>query len=181
MNKFKIVFFVVFVIFASGCASTTGNHFAEEITPKSFGEYSMSFEDKRLNTEERKLNIPIVSVPWQKDTVSPSLAVDKLEDDFEVAVKPFLTSGDKKVDFDILVLEASQSFVANTFSETEIVNWKIKLLANIKGRLISEAEGECTEKRSSTDASHNKVNEMYSACFKSSIQQALYRLDLQSK
>jgi hypothetical protein len=180
-EKFRISILLSIILITVGCTTTKGPLFQND-NPRMnirLSDYSVIFNDRRQNTENRKLFVPITSYPWQQDKISPKFNKE-LEDIFHLVIAEYQLPGPQNITFEVSILEGYQEFIANAFSETEVVSWKIsiRILDKDNGELLCSSEGQCWGRRTSIDASPEMVRAMYYHSFAKAVTNAFEKLCL---
>jgi hypothetical protein len=87
--------------------------------------------------------------------------------------------GPRSLVFTINVVEGTQGFVANAFSEEESVSWKLQLEVRVKDMPdpLSITHGASWGKRSSLDADPVRIQRMYRQSFEQALLEALSRVE----
>lgn len=161
----------------AGC-STSGSIYRES-TPPSLSIPMASFDveivDKRTDVATRPIVVPTISAPWDEDSVSPPLPTS-LHARASGILSAARITGEKHLDFEIEVVEARQHFLANVWSETERINWTIRLMV-VAGSSRTEYLGEADGHRSSMDASSARLDSMFLSGFSSALTDALSKYE----
>ena len=174
MQKFLLFVIAGLMIFLQiGCASK-GPLFTEQAIPEKIGmnSYSIKIVDKRENVQDAPPRVPFISFPWQDNKAS--LKVDEeIENILNMAILSLKSSSDRKLTFETEIIEGYLQFIADAFSETEKVSWKLSIRIYEGANKIMEGHGSCWGERKSIDASPKRLKRMYLNCFEKAVINAL--------
>ena len=164
---------VLILLFLGGCA-TTGSLFDEQAIPNNIemSEYSLEVLDKREGVQELPPKVSFFSVPWQ-DNKASLVVGDEAKRRFNRVIDGVKTKSDRTMEFKIEIFEGYLQFVANSFSEKEIVSWKLNLKVFSNSSKALDGDGSCRGERESIDASPKRLKAMYLKCFEKAIIDAL--------
>lgn len=178
--KTKFLFLLILIAFIlSGCVSKrsillTNNELDNiNIQSKITG---IEIIDSRENVTDRKIRIPTLSLPGQKDKVSPILT-DEQKQMITNQIQSYFSNNGENIFVKCEIIKACKEFTAYAFHEREYVqiDTKISLLDTNKN-VIKYCTSSAFLEAKSMDATYDSIDLMYIEALKSSIYKCFEKL-----
>lgn len=169
------------IISVSGCMTLTkeGPLFSDRprFNKIPVGAYEITVSDKREYIDSRKLIVPLMYVNTYMDRVSPKIDIDLIKV-FKNILEQFIVKGDENLIFTVEILEVTQDYTGDKYSNTEYVSTKLNVLVKNKstGEIIDSKEGEAWGSRKGFHATLNSIDKMLHDSIKLAFIDALNRL-----
>jgi len=174
------VLFISCALFIVGCASKNAflnqDFAAEKIEIKATAA-EVHIMDNRKSITDRRLKIPSLSLPGQRDKIEPTLTDSQIQM-IKAETAKYFVGGNKTVIVNVTIFQGSQGFNAGWLREKETVEFEIGidlLEANSK-QLLAAGSGYATFEVKSIDASQGYTNKLFDKAIQTSIYKCLEKM-----